>query len=200
MKWPSRAAVVSAGAAFIGVFAVAGAALAIAVADIVTVSGPSMERTLYDGDQMLIVRTQLLFRVPGLAERILHRGQVVIVNEPISERLIVKRIVGGPGDRVRIDRGRLLVNEQAVVEVSTIKVVQDSWPADFEGDGAPDRFVDVPDARYFVLADNRITSMDSRVFGTVGPGDIQGLVMFAYSSGARPGNGYRATRGIGVVR
>jgi signal peptidase I len=141
--------------------------MAIGTLDVVTVSGPSMENTLHDGDRILLLRTDTLPFASRFARLLLRKNAIVIVQSPFGDgRLVVKRLVAFAGDRVRIRDGVLFVNETSYPEAATVKPARDSWPY-FDPVLASQRTTVVPPASYFVLSDNRITGLDSRVFGPV---------------------------------
>ena len=86
------------------------------------------------------------------------RGDLVVLRSPLDpDALLVKRVVGLPGERVETRGGRLFVGDMELVE---------PWvPAGApRGSIAPVR---VPPGHLFVLGDNRPESVDSRTFGPV---------------------------------
>jgi signal peptidase I len=124
----------------------------------------SMEPTLMIDDRILVGK--FVYRVGSP-----HRGDVIVFRYPLNpQRDFVKRVIGLPGDRVRLRDGVVYVGPQALSEKSyTIK-------PDF-GNYGP---VTVPASQYFVLGDNRNNSEDSRFFGYVPRGNIIGKAVFIY--------------------
>lgn len=116
---------------------------------ITKVSGNSMFPELHDEDTLLIDKTAYERNAP-------QAGDVVVFAVPGQDHLLIKRIIGVPGDHIVIREGTLWING---------KVGND----DYTADGATDGNVDilVPEGRYFVLGDNRLHSKDSRA-GVVG--------------------------------
>ena len=109
------------------------------------VSGNSMFPELHDGDELLLDKTSYLTKDPA-------RGEVVIFQKQTGDRkMLVKRIIGLPGDRVVIKDGVVTVNETAL-------------SGDYTMDGVTPGDVDVtvPEGQFFVLGDNRENSLDSR--------------------------------------
>ncbi|KXB96903.1 MAG: hypothetical protein AA908_09520 [Chlorobi bacterium NICIL-2] len=120
------------------------------------VRGISMEPTLREGEWVLVNKIVYAIEEP-------RRGDVVILRNPSkfpdSPKLIVKRIVGEPGDTLEIRDGRLYVDGVRLIEPYT--------DADIEGEGmAPVR---ISGGHYFVMGDNRrlAASEDSRSFREV---------------------------------
>ncbi len=86
-----------------------------------------------------------------------HRGEIVAFHHDGGAReVFIKRVVGLPGEHIRIDRGRVYVDGRALDE-----------PYVRSGDDRSFPEVIVPPASVYVLGDNRANSEDSRVFGPV---------------------------------
>ncbi len=168
----------------------------------------SMLPTLRPGDHLfvnkLVYGPTLPFgqtRLPGW--RAPRRGDVVVfrASEPgASTPFLVKRIVGLPGDRLRVREGRLWLNGAPVEQWPTGELWLDARGTPLAGgretlDGREHAWLDdpgrvaapfegtVPAGRYFVLGDNRDHSRDSRSFGAVPFEDLVGTVAFLYWSG-----------------
>ncbi len=125
----------------------------------VSVAGGSMLPSLPPG-------TRLALRRGALPRR---RGQVVVVR-PAGQGLLVKRVVGLPGERVRLDElGFLRVDGVAVQE-------RCGRPA--PGGGTLD--LRLGPGEYAVLGDRRWASTDSRRFGPVTAAELLGVVPTAY--------------------
>lgn len=116
------------------------------------VSGHSMQPTLHHNDFVLFLRTKKVkrFDVVSLRERLTDRG---------TEKLIVKRIIGLPGDHITSIDGQLYVNNE--------KIAEDYLDHKFTK--AYDKMsytITVPKGHVFVLGDNRDVSKDSRMLGS----------------------------------
>jgi signal peptidase I len=86
-----------------------------------------------------------------------HRGEIVAFRHDGGAReVFIKRVVGLPGEHIRIDRGRVYVDGQALDE-----------PYVRDGDDRSFPEILVPQSSVYVLGDNRANSEDSRVFGPV---------------------------------
>ena len=176
----------------------------------VIISG-SMEETLLVGDLLLVNRAAVGSHVPGTSWRIpgyskLERGDVLVFDPPHEEDLkLVKRLMGLPGDTVEMRNKVLLVNGEALDEpYAQHSDIRDdvhpwmSWQAEYaigggsNGSYAPTRDnwgpIVIPEDRYFMLGDNRDTSLDSRYWGFVKSDRIKGKAFFIYWSWNRQGS------------
>ncbi len=124
----------------------------------------SMEPTLMVDDRILVAK--FVYRLGPV-----HRADVIVFRYPLNpQRDFVKRVIGLPGDRVRLKDGVVYVGDRALSEKGyTIK-------PDF-GNYGP---VIVPANHYLVLGDNRNNSEDSRFFGYVPKANIIGKAVFIY--------------------
>jgi len=134
-------------------------ALHVFVLQISVVRGHSMQPSLSDGDRLVVDR--LSPRLAGLS-----RFDVVVLRYPRDPSVdFVKRVVGLPGDHVRIERSGLYVNGRFIDQV----FLHIDDPVDMAE-------CVVPEGQYLVLGDNRPISCDSREFGMVPAELVKGLV------------------------
>jgi signal peptidase I len=156
-----RTTVLGAGALALGVLAAAGLAVRRARLEPMLVSGGSMRPTLDPGQRIAVAP---LVRPPA-------RGDLVVVARPRStgDLEVVKRVVGLPGERLRLAAGRLEVDGAPVPEPY---LAGPPTSAELELELGP--------AQYLVLGDHRAASIDGRDFGPVGADALLGLVRFAY--------------------
>ena len=168
----------------------------------------SMERTLLVGDFLLV--NKQVYAPPGSLTRWLlpyhdvERGDIVVFHHP-KPPFLVKRVVGIPGDRLRIEDGRVTVNglpldePYAAFEPAARNPFRDEFPAkvytDPQVDPAwwrqmqsltSDGELVVPKGEYFVLGDNRNHSLDSRFWGFVPQAEIVARPLVIYFSLSRP--------------
>ena len=139
----------------------------------VKVEGTSMEPGLTDQERIFI--NKFTYEL-GLGQ--IERGDTVVFLYPGDRsKSYIKRVIGLPGDRVRIDAGQVLVNDRPLMEDYVPREYRDtlSWPSDAQG---VDR--EVPEGSYFVLGDHRSQSSDSRAWGFVPRSDIYGKAVFVY--------------------
>ena len=107
----------------------------------------SMEPTLLSGDVLLTDKITYRIREPKRKEIILF------INENDGEEL-VKRVIGLPGETVRIAGGKIFINGEALEDI-------DGLDGPFDAGDAASDFV-LKEDEYFVLGDNRKESIDSR--------------------------------------
>lgn len=131
----------------------------------VKVEGVSMEPGLDDEERIFI--NKFVYRLEPIS-----RGDVVVFKFPRDTRKsYIKRVIGVPGDKVRIDHGQVYVNDQPLAEPY---VAQEYF------DRRSYQEMVVPQGSYFVLGDHRNRSSDSREFGAVDVGLISGKAVFGY--------------------
>lgn len=164
----------------------------------------SMENTLLIGDYLLVDK----LRYGGQAlwdhfipYRQVRRGDIVVFHYPVNPaQHFVKRVLGIPGDRVRLIKGQVYVNGNLLTEPyvrhssATPDVYRDNFPqpVDAPGESAgwasqmmkwvEDKQLIVPEGSYFVLGDNRDESLDSRYWGFVPRENIIGRPLLIYWS------------------
>jgi signal peptidase I len=183
----------------------------------------SMENTLLIGDHLLVNKFAFAYHA-GLLARILpyreiRRGDVIVFKFPPSEdqsepgEHFVKRVIGVPGDRVRIFHRQVFVNGQPVNEPFVRHTFPDQlrpgddfpptdaeylrgattrWGADIENYVKDGELV-VPPGSYFAMGDNREQSWDSRFWGFVPRGLITGRPVLIYWSFETPREEYMRT-------
>ena len=131
----------------------------------VKVEGGSMEPGLEDQERIFI--NKLVYHWESI-----ERDDIIVFRYPRDpHKSFIKRVIGLPGDRIRISYGRLYVNGQQVEEPYV--------PLQFEDSRSYPETVIPPDA-YFVLGDHRSMSNDSRDFGPVPRNYIYGKAVFGY--------------------
>jgi signal peptidase I len=163
-------------------------------ADHYHVPSGSMEPTLQVKDHLAVDKRAYGLRVPlthsWLTESEPRRGDVVVFDSPIDGRVMVKRLVGLPGDRIAFDGGSLLLNGQPVAQESTsdgarLELLPGAHhpihPEPYQGPGMDE--VEIPPRHYLVLGDHRGNSADSRVWGLLPRKNLLGrVVAVLYSS------------------
>ena len=170
-----------------------------AIADWNQVPSGSMIPSILAGDRIVVDKLAYGLRIPFTLQRILHwaepvRGDVITFVSPLDDRLLVKRVIGLPGDVVALRNNALTINGKmaAYREITAAEAgieracarppyrcryFQESiWGASHlimlhpEGRSSSDRNLpptEVPEGHYVVLGDNRDNSEDSRAIGFV---------------------------------
>lgn len=149
----------------------------------------SMEDTLLINDMLLANKFIYYFVEPVRGDIVIFRNQENAPQDS-GKDFIIKRVVGGPGDRLQIKNGELYVNGQRLDEPYIKEKCQHDWIRDIHASrdprngyplltGSADE-ITVPPDHYFVMGDNRNNSRDSRWFGFLPRKDIVGRAMFRY--------------------
>lgn len=151
----------------------------------------AMEDTLLIGDRILVQR---------FPQTRLKRGEMIVFIYPVDRRqTFIKRIVGIPGDRIRLAAKVVYRNGVAVEETYAIHktdyvdTYRDNFPSvpnvrltepgqDMLDHHVVNGEVVVPDGKYFVLGDNRDNSLDSRYWGFVDASEVLGKPLLIYDS------------------
>jgi signal peptidase I len=164
----------------------------------------SMENTLLVGDHLLV--DKLSYAPSGgftrhlLPYDPLKRGDIIVFRYPVDiKQTFVKRLIGLPGDHIRLAQKRLFLNGKAVEEpyayhgTDYIDSFRDNFPSapnlasmpsgqDMLADHVRNGEVVVPPGSYFALGDNRDFSLDSRYWGFVPRANIIGKPLLIYWS------------------
>jgi signal peptidase I len=136
----------------------------------VKVEGTSMEPSLTDQERIFINKFTYRFGFGSVA-----RGDTVVFWYPQdTSKSYIKRVIGVPGDRIRVEGGLVYVNGTPLDESYVPPENRDSnsWR-----DGEEQV---VPEGKYFVLGDHRNQSSDSRMWGYVPRENIYGKAVFVY--------------------
>jgi signal peptidase I len=168
-----------------------------------------MERTLLVGDHLLV--NKFIFGGRGrwydkfLPYRELHRGDIIVFKFPYQDHPhFVKRVIGLPGDHVKIVDQQVYVNGKLLDEPYVVhdpasgydplnytfppvgnqmylSVLQPEWAHELRSHVQGDELV-VPPGKYFAMGDNRDHSLDSRYWGFVDRDAIMGRPFLIYWS------------------
>jgi len=131
----------------------------------VQVEGTSMLPRLEDHDRLFINKFAYHFSS-------IERGDVVVFRYPRDpEKSYIKRVIALPGDHLRIDHGRVILNGKLLREPYV--------PAQYR-DNRSMAEVEIPPDSYFMMGDHRSISSDSRDFGPVDRDLIYGKAVFIY--------------------
>jgi len=169
------------------------------------ITSGSMEDTLLVGDFLVVNRAAMGSRIPLTGIRIPgyatpRRLDVIVFDPPHEKDLkLVKRLIGLPGDTLQMRHQVLYINGRAqdepYVKHSDEADVTDpwmEWQRDYLAPGvdrasyAPTRDnwgpLVIPPGRYFMLGDNRETSLDSRYWGLLERWRLEGRAVVIYFS------------------
>jgi signal peptidase I len=168
----------------------------------------SMEPTLLVGDFLLVDKQGISTGDAGLLPSTkIRRGEIIVFHYPVDPSLhLVKRVVGMPGDHLKLRNGKVYINDTLLPE--SYAMYRPSMPDGFR-DNFPrlqnaDPNIDsrwwirmrgliddgeliIPADNYFVLGDNRNNSEDSRYWGFVPREAIVGQPFLVYFSVRLPG-------------
>jgi signal peptidase I len=185
------------------------------------ITSGSMENTLLVGDFLVVNRAAIGSRVPFTDIRIPGysepaRGDVLVFDPHHEEDMtLVKRLVGMPGDTLAMREGVLQVNGQPQDEPYVVTSGRPDefdplmmWQLNHLADGAGEDYrptrdnwgpLLIPDGHYFMLGDNRDSSLDSRFWGLLEGWRFEGRavgIYFSYNRGShRPFPWIREIRG-----
>lgn len=133
-----------------------------AVSARVRVDGFSMQPTLQDGEYVLVNRLAFRNNLPT-------RGDIIVFVSPQAPDLdLIKRVIGLPGDTVKISDGKVQVNGQILDEpyITAAPIYNGEW--------------NVPEGNLFVLGDNRNDSSDSHAWGLLPIENVIGKAILIY--------------------
>jgi signal peptidase I len=129
------------------------------------VKGASMEPNFYEKDYLIIDELSYRFREP-------ERGEIIVFEAPVSEKThYLKRIIGLPGERVKIEDSKVVIFNKAHPQGF---MLDETFYLTEETPGIISRTIGPNE--YFVLGDNRNASLDSRKFGPIQQETIVGRV------------------------
>jgi signal peptidase I len=133
-----------------------------AVSARVRVDGTSMVPTLQDGEFVLVNKLSYKFGD-------VDRGDIIVFHFPVNpEEDLIKRVIGLPGDQVKVQDGKVFVNDIQLNEtyIAAAPTYASEWL--------------VPEGNYFVLGDNRNNSSDSHSWGLLPAEKIVGKAVVIY--------------------
>ncbi|MFL7794324.1 MAG: signal peptidase I [Anaerolineae bacterium] len=130
------------------------------------VLGQSMEPNLHTHQRVLVEKvTYRFFHAP-------QRGDIVVIDldpKNTADDLLIKRIIGLPGDIIEIRGGEVYIDNE---------LLQEPWMTNVGGGNYGPKTI--PPLNVFVMGDNRGASNDSRSFGPVPVDNIVGRAWFSY--------------------
>lgn len=132
----------------------------------------SMRTTFLEGDRIFVDKVSYRFHAP-------RRGDIIVFKYPMDPKKdFVKRLVGMPGDRIQIEKGKLIINDKSVDYAPFSEHYyynRNDWEYGKEG-----QTINVPAGHYFALGDNSAASSDSRNWGFVPAKNLVGKAFFIW--------------------
>ncbi|MGB8956653.1 MAG: signal peptidase I [Tumebacillaceae bacterium] len=126
----------------------------------------SMQPTFEVGDKLFV--DKLSYRIAGF-----QRGDIVIFDAPpasnLGDEALIKRVIGLPGDTIKVEGGIVYVNGAALDEPYELEKPEQDFAE-----------TKVPDQSLFVMGDNRNNSFDSRYWGVVPLDKVIGKAIMTY--------------------
>jgi len=133
-----------------------------AVSARIRIDGSSMEPNLHHGEFVIVSKVNYRFGEP-------ERGDVIVFDFPRNiTKEYIKRVIGLPGEQIRVEDGKVYVNEVVLAEPYL------QMEPYYDGEWV------VPDEALFVLGDNRNNSSDSHTWGMVPMNNIIGEALLVY--------------------
>lgn len=133
------------------------------IGQVTVVRGASMEPTLHDNERLIANKISYRFETP-------ERGEIIIFRPPLEiKRNYIKRIIGVPGDKIEITKGKIYLNDKKLEEPYVKNRSYENMPPTI-----------VPDNSFFVLGDNRPNSSDSRYWGFVPRKNVVGRAWIVF--------------------
>jgi len=172
------------------------------LADHYVVPTGSMVPTVGVNDRVVVAKAAYGLRIPLTDSWLIRwgagpkRGDVVVLESPEGGTILLKRVIGLPGDTVTVNAGTIAVNGREMPVTPQDRPEGELFIEDLDGKkhvvslqagGGPDWGPkQLPEGKYLVMGDNRGNSRDGRFFGLVDGNAILGHAVRIYYRGASP--------------
>lgn len=129
------------------------------------VSGGSMDPTFTNRDYLIVDQISYRFNTP-------ERGDIIVFHFPLElSKFFIKRIIGLPGETVTINKNGVFITSVSNPDGFTL-----SEPY-LTQENIGETMLSLGKEEYFVMGDNRVASLDSRIWGAVSKEEIVGRVL-----------------------
>lgn len=131
----------------------------------IVVDGPSMLPTLENGDHLIVNKFSYIIGEPEQFD--------IVVFHASADKDYIKRVIGLPGEHVRVENDTLFIDGERVEETfiqeqkQALRDSEQVYTFDFSIEDLPGGFQTVPEGYVLVLGDNRTNSTDSRMLGMI---------------------------------
>jgi signal peptidase I len=140
------------------------------------VLGESMEPNFHNKERVIVNKVIYDIRKP-------QRGEVIVLHAPSGEDYI-KRVIGLPGEKIRVTGDQVFIDDKVITEGYIAEEIRRAKEqgSQYNRDNYPvgDAEVTVPEGHVFVLGDNRPRSSDSRAIGFISFEEIVGRAEVIY--------------------
>ncbi|MDP4181117.1 MAG: signal peptidase I [Bacillota bacterium] len=156
------------------------------VFEFVMVDGPSMQKTMFTGQRLVVYKLGYQFSFPKRGDIVVFKFQEgtqseipFLDNMPLNDKILpkkdevdyIKRVIAVPGDKVDIRDGSVYVNDKKLVEPYAVGVTNAFSGLKFPIDK-------IPPNKIFAVGDNREMSSDSRMIGLIDISQVKGKAVF----------------------
>lgn len=137
------------------------------------VDGPSMKPNFETGERLIVNKILYTIREPKF-------GEVVVFDVPEQGRKFIKRVIGVPGDKIRLEGDDLYINDKKIDELYIKEAIEAAHAEGRLYNTGPNfpnsdvKEMTVPEGTIFALGDNRGDSTDSRFIGFVTDKEVVG--------------------------
>ncbi|MBP8960733.1 signal peptidase I [Patescibacteria group bacterium] len=142
--------------------------LNIFLGQLLIITGDSMYPTLLDQEQILGEKLSLKFFEP-------KRGEIFIFKQPVSGKLLIKRLIALPSEEVLIKDGKVFINGEILKEPYIEEAFTHGGEYFREGET-----IKVPEGKYLFMGDNRERSLDGRDWGFVDKEQLESRAFLVY--------------------
>lgn len=144
----------------------------------------SMVPTLQIGDHLFVLKFAYGLTIPFTDKKIIEwnspkRGDIMVFRYPEDpKRDFIKRTIGLPGEKIQIKHKQVYINDKSLEE--SYKIHGDISPVEQPTRDEWEKAITIPQNSYFMMGDNRDSSLDSRFWGPLPKNLIKGKAFIIY--------------------